>query len=194
LDGNFVGSASFSGGTGTILIGLENENNGYYFNGILDEVRFYDRALSESEIQELHSETNEPPSVTCSDDPATDSNETRQAILPCLEIPLYTDINGSPIEFTGLYSAILEIPFGFSDFKAKELNFLEIIEESNPSHARFNPDSGILDIPRIDVPTTVPLLDGETVSGPTLQCHAKLQRSALRAEVLMLQEFDCNLP
>ncbi|RKZ37159.1 MAG: hypothetical protein DRQ49_11205 [Gammaproteobacteria bacterium] len=139
-------------------------------------------------------ELDEPNSVTCSDEPATYNNETRQAILPCVEIPLYTDINGSPINITGLYSAVLEIPFGFSDFEAKELTFLEIIEESNPTHARFNPDSGILDIPRIDVPTTVPLLVGGTVPGPTLQCSAELQQSVLRAEVLILQEFDCNLP
>lgn len=177
------------------FIGTFSGNNPYYRNGVfnysffglIDDLRIYNRALSESEIQELHE-------LPCSDDPATYSNETRQAILPCVEIPLYTDVNGSPIEFTGLYSAILEIPFGFSDFETKALNFLEIIGDSDPSRARFNPDSGILDIPRIDVPTTVPLLGGGTEPGPTLQCHAELQQSALRAEVLMLQEFDCNLP
>ena len=164
--------------------------------GIIDDIRIYNRALSEDEVKELYElkpNSGYEPAV-CSDDPATYSNETRQAILPCVEIPLYTDINGSPINITGLYSAVLEIPFGFSDFEAKELTFLEIIEESNPAHARFNPDSGILDIPRIDVPTTVPLLVGGTVPGPILQCSAELQQSALRAEVLMLQEFDCNLP
>jgi hypothetical protein len=167
-----------------------------YFNGYIDNIRIYNRALSECEIKSLYTGNDEcnPPPVSCSNEPATYSNETRQAILPCVEIPLYTDINGSSIELTGLYSAVLEIPFGFSEFEAKELNFLEIIEESNPSHAWFNPDSGILDIPRIDMPTIVPLLDGETVPGPTLQCSAKLQQSALRAEVLMLQDFDCNLP
>ncbi len=165
----------------------------YHTLGIIDDIRIYNRVLSEEEIQELYSETNEP-QVSCSEEPATYSNETRQAILPCLEIPLYTDINGSSINITGLYSAVLEIPFGFSDFEAKELTFLEIIEEPNPTHARFNPDSGVLDIPRIDVPTTVPLLVGGTVPGPTLQCSAELQQSALRPEVLILQEFDCNLP
>ena len=103
------------------------EGSGLYFNGILDEVRFYDRALSESEIQELSF-------VTCSNDPATYSNETRQAILPCVEIPLYTDVTGQPIELIGLYSTILEIPFGFSDFEVKEMTFSEIIETSNPMH------------------------------------------------------------
>jgi hypothetical protein len=166
----------------------------HHFTGLIDDIRIYNRALSEDEVKQLYEPDLEPNPVTCSDAPATYSNETRQAILPCVEIPLYTDINGSPLEFIGLHSAVLEIPFGFSDFEAKDLTFLEIIEESNPSHAHFNPDSGILDIPRIDIPTTVPLLGGETVPGPTLQCHATLQQSALRAEVLMLQDFDCNLP
>ena len=186
-----VSSIDTNGNLPLIIGSVNNWNR--FFNGIIDDISIYNRALSEDEIKELY-ELDEPNPVTCSEEPATYSNETRQAILPCLEIPLYTDINGSPINITGLYSAVLEIPFGFSDFEAKELTFLEIIEESNPTHARFNPDSGILDIPRIDVPTTVPLLVGGTVPGPTLQCSAELQQSALRAEVLMLQKFDCNLP
>jgi hypothetical protein len=72
--------------------------------------------------------------------------------------------------------------------------FLEIIETSYPLHAHFNPDTGILDIPRIDVPVIVPLFGGKSIDGPTLQCSAVLQQSALRPEVLMLKEFDCNLP
>lgn len=125
---------------------------------------------------------------------ATYSNETRQAILPCVDIPLYTDVAGSPIKLTGLYSVMMEIPFGFSDFEVKEVTFLELIETPNPLHAHFNPDTGILDVPRIDIPVIVPLFGGKSTNGPTLQCSATLQRSALRAEVLMLKEFDCKLP
>ncbi len=204
VDGDLTGSRKTQVGplsvdAGGFWVGNEQDSVGGLdikedFLGDIDDIRIYNRVLSESEIQELHSEINEPPSVTCSDDPATYSNETRHAILPCLEIPLYTDVNGTPIEFTGLYSAVLEIPFGFSNFEVKELTFLEIIEKSNPNHARFNPDSRILDIPRVDVPATVPLLVGGTVPGPALQCHVKLQQSTLRAEVLILQDFDCNLP
>ena len=196
VNGSGDGSVDMEGNMGTydgsLFIG-DYTNNQYSVDGTIDDIRIYNRALSVDEVKELY-ELDEPNPVTCSDGPATYSNETRQAILPCVEIPLYTDINGSPINITGLYSAVLEIPFGFSDFEAKELTFLEIIDESNPTHARFNPDTGILDIPRIDVPTTVPLLVGGTIPGPVLQCSAKLQQSALRAEVLMLQEFDCNLP
>jgi len=196
MDGLLNSSDSASGVIDSPPVASIGFYESHVFGGVIDDIRVYNRALSECEIKSLYTgedECDEPP-VGCSDGPATYSNETRQAILPCVEIPLYTDINGSPINITGLYSAVLEIPFGFSDFEAKELTFLEIIDESNPTHARFNPDTGILDIPRIDVPTTVPLLVGGTIPGPVLQCSAKLQQSALRAEVLMLQEFDCNLP
>ncbi len=55
LDGVSVGSGAFSGGTGAIWIGQENEGNGYDFNGKIDDVRFYSRALSPAEIASLYS-------------------------------------------------------------------------------------------------------------------------------------------
>lgn len=126
---------------------------------------------------------------------ATYSNETRQAVLPCVEIPIYIDISGRPTQMIGLYSSILEIPFGFSDFQVKTLTFSQVVQATNPSNARFDPDTGILSIPIIDIPTTVPLLVGSgSIPGPTLRCQATLQQSALRAEVLMLTDSQCNLP
>jgi len=161
-------------------------------NHYLAVANVHNDATNNIDSKIYQAQINRPP--VCSDNPATYSNDTRQAMLPCVEIPLYTDVTGQPIELIGLYSTILEIPFGFSDFEVKEMTFSEIIETSNPSHARFNPDSGILDVPRIDVPTIVPLFGGETTAGPTLQCRASLQQSELRAEVLMLKAFDCDLP
>ncbi len=55
LDGVSVGSGAFSGGTGAIWIGQENEGAGYDFNGKIDDVRFYSRALSPAEIAALYS-------------------------------------------------------------------------------------------------------------------------------------------
>jgi len=125
---------------------------------------------------------------------ATYSNETRQAVLPCVEIPIYIDINGKPTQWIGLYSSVLEIPFGFSDFTVKTLTFSKVVQTSSPSNAKFEPDSGILSIPIIDVPTTVPLLVGSgSIPGPTLRCRATLQQSVLRAEVLMLTDSQCDL-
>lgn len=54
LDGANVGSGAFAGGTGAIWIGQENEGGGYDFNGKIDDVRVYGRALSAEEIKALY--------------------------------------------------------------------------------------------------------------------------------------------
>jgi hypothetical protein len=93
----------------------------------------------------------------------------------------------------GLYSALLQIPFGFSDFELKELSFLEILAESSAEHAQFEPQNGQLDIPQIKVPTVIPHAGSTPIPGPEVLCHAKLQQSVLRAEVFSLIEYECQL-
>jgi hypothetical protein len=127
-------------------------------------------------------------------EPATYSNETRQATLPYVEVPLYTDINGQAILSLGLFSATLGIPFGFSDIRVETLTFIETIAQTDPCHAQFTPANGLLTIPTLQVPTIVPYLKSEPISGPVVQCNAKLQQSILRPDVLSLIEFNCGLP
>jgi len=54
LDGTFVGNSTFTKGSGLIWIGHEEESAGYFFEGMIDEVRIYERALSDSEILQLY--------------------------------------------------------------------------------------------------------------------------------------------
>ncbi|MEN9622185.1 MAG: hypothetical protein RLZZ67_619 [Candidatus Parcubacteria bacterium] len=54
LDGRSVGSSAYSGGSGAIWIGQENEGPGYDFNGKIDDVRIYSRALSPAEVTILY--------------------------------------------------------------------------------------------------------------------------------------------
>lgn len=138
--------------------------------------------------------TQETPTSDCSGEAATYSNQTRQAHLPGVEIPFYTDVTGQPVEaaLVGLYSAILEISFGFSDFEIKELNFLKIKDNETHLAARFEPQTNQLDIPTISLETVSPFQAGEP--GLPLQCQVRLQRSVLRPEVLMLENFDCQQP
>ncbi|NJO18141.1 MAG: hypothetical protein HC877_21145 [Thioploca sp.] len=127
-------------------------------------------------------------------EPATYDNEMRQVELPYVEIPLYTDINGQAILSIGLFSATLGIPFGFSDIQVETLTFLDTITQTDPCHAQFTPADGLLTIPTLQVPTIVPYLKNEPISGPPVQCNAKLQQSILRPDVLSLIEFNCGLP
>ena len=133
-------------------------------------------------------------SSSCEGDLATYSNDTRELHLPCVEAPLYTDITGQMVEVgLGLYSAILQIPFGFSDFEVKELSFLEVLAESSAENAQFDPEMGQLDIPQIKVPTVIPHAGATPTPGPEVLCHAKLQQSVLREEVFSLIEYECQL-
>ena len=131
---------------------------------------------------------------------ATYSNDTRQAILPCLEMPLYLDPTGQNFDAIlssppiGLYSATLEIPFGFSDFEVKALSFKASLSEPDATHAQFDPNTGVLTIPKIQMPSIVPWLNaGLQISGPKLECSVVLQQSILRAEVLSLTDLQCVL-
>ena len=63
LDGVAYGTATFSKDGGQILLGLEPEVSGYYFLGSMDEVRFYNRALSLSDVVEVYNMVPEPSSL-----------------------------------------------------------------------------------------------------------------------------------
>jgi len=58
VNGNFERPYSYTGSMGTttnpLVIGREPFSSGYYFNGIIDEVRIYNRALSDEEIKQLY--------------------------------------------------------------------------------------------------------------------------------------------
>ncbi len=54
LDGRRVGSGAFTGGTGPIWVGLENEGAGYYFNGKIMQVKIMEKTLVASEIERIY--------------------------------------------------------------------------------------------------------------------------------------------
>ena len=70
--------------------------------------------------------------------------------LPYIEMSLYTDIDGQVVaSVMGLFSGVLEIPFGFDDFAIKELVFLNTVVQTKSCHARFISEEGKLQIPYI---------------------------------------------
>lgn len=130
------------------------------------------------------------------DNPATYRNDIREAYLPVVEIPLFIDINGQAISSIGLFEVKLEIPFGFEDFKLKSIDFKDILVDSSPCNARFIPETGVLTIPQIEVPTFINVANSTTQLqvGPTIKCQAVLQQSNLRISVLSLKELQCDSP
>ena len=58
VDAQLVGNENFSGGAGMIWFGHQNVSNGYYFNGVLDDIRLYNYAISENDINALYNANN----------------------------------------------------------------------------------------------------------------------------------------
>jgi hypothetical protein len=133
-------------------------------------------------------------SVSAACEPAIYSNQTDQAYLPAVEMPFFTKIDGKAVNLIGLYSAILEIPFGFSNFEVKELTFIQTLATSDPCHAIFTPDTGILTIPALEVTAVTSYLSPQLIEGPVLTCSATLQQSVLKPDVLSLIKYACDLP
>ncbi|MDY6993072.1 MAG: hypothetical protein SVR94_10785 [Pseudomonadota bacterium] len=123
---------------------------------------------------------------------ATYNTDSRQAYLPYVDIPLYTDIDGKQLMLMGTYSASLEITYGFSDFTVKTLTFQALRTQPHSCHAQFEPETGLLEIPQIEVPTIAIMASGHWAQGPLVTCHAVLQQSVIRIEVLSLITLDCQ--
>ncbi|BAP54940.1 elastase [Thioploca ingrica] len=124
------------------------------------------------------------------------SNDTRQAIIPCLEMPPLLDPTDGPLGLSvvSLYTAVLEIPFGFSDFRVNQLTFVDKLTTSNPNNAKFDPDTGVLTVPSVDISTITPSFGGQTAAGFLVNCNATLRESVLKPEVLKLIDLNCQLP
>lgn len=125
--------------------------------------------------------------------PATYHNDSRQAYLPYVDIPLYTDIDGQQLMWLGIYSAVLEITDGFADFAVKTLSFQSVSTQSHPCHAQFEPITGLLEIPQLEIPTLAIMASGHWAQGPRVTCQATLQQSVIRIEMLSLNTLACQL-
>ncbi len=140
-----------------------------------------------------------PRSLLCNSESsvaAVYSNDTRQAIIPCLEMPPLLDPTNEPLGLPviPLYTAVLEIPFGFYDFRVNQLTFVDKLTTSNPNNAKFDPDTGVLTVPSVDIPIITPSFGGQTASGFLVNCNATLRESVSRPEVLKLIDLNCQLP
>jgi vibriolysin len=132
---------------------------------------------------------------------ATYSNETQQATIPCLEVPLYTDVDGEPfftnidgqsLPLTGLYSAVLDMQSGFADIQMAQFHWIDIITQPNADYAKFIPNNGILDIPNIYVPAD--LIYPDTPVDKLIQCHVSLQQFMFEPGTFQLRDdYSCNL-
>jgi len=114
-----------------------------FFKGTMDEVRIYNRALTEAEIKQLYNAPTNPNSE-CSN-PAMYDAETGLVTLPAIDIPLLSPISGEPTGEIAVFSGKIKQTAGVEDFEiiGNSLNFIKIISQYDLTHARYEYNEGI---------------------------------------------------
>jgi len=125
-----------------VLIGKSGFDE--YFNGLLDDLRIYNRALTEAEIKQLYSASSTTNTGECSN-PATYDAETGLVSLPAIDIPLLSPISGEPTGEIAVFSGKLKQVKGVEDFEilGNNLSFIKTIPQYDETHARYEYNDGI---------------------------------------------------
>jgi len=124
-----------------------------FFNGIIDDIRIYNRALSEDEIQALYAGV--PEDGDCQH--ATYSLKKRTLTVPFVEMPVVDFLTGQPTGEMELWTGSLRQVFGTTNrFRLINKTVAQITDGSSSScPATYAVDTGTLKIPYIDVPTGI---------------------------------------
>jgi Zn-dependent metalloprotease len=134
---------------------------------------------------------------------ATYSKETKQLTIPCLQVPLYTDIDGKPLytnkdgqplPLIALYSAVLNMPLGFTNSQVKQASFLNWITQLSTDQAKFTPNTGMVEIPSIYLPAYLIPDYQATPVDKLANCHVTLQQLIFpNPGIFNLSTYSCNL-
>jgi len=171
----------------------EGEYFNYSFLGLIDDLRIYNRALSEAEIQELFEMSSD-----CQH--AVYDLTTREVTVPFIDIPLISPIDGKLTGEIAVFSGKLQQTKGVDDFTLVEDSFgyVGTVSDYDPCHAKYTyskgqggmyDDGGKLEIPFVEVPSFVPTPFGP-IMGPTNVFNATLRQLAVDPEVFHLEEYN----
>jgi hypothetical protein len=137
-----------------LYIGVYGGTCPNHFNGDIDEVRIYNRALSESEIKELYGET--PQEQEC--EKATHASyDSGKLSIPFVEVPLFNLYTHQPTGEIAVFSTEFRqmtqsLDFNLLSYRTK-LVFLT--EKPNPCHAVYDETQKTLHIPFVDIGSEV---------------------------------------
>ena len=117
--------------THPLLIGadIENESLAYYFNGFIDDIRIYDRALSSAEIHDLYYENSENPDIA--------------------QVVVQAELIQPPRELA--LKAFLEGPFNGTDMNTDLNNMLPADQPYNVLPWQYNGGEAVASIPNANV-------------------------------------------
>jgi hypothetical protein len=172
--------------------------NGRSFDGLLDDLRIYNRALSDSEIKTLYN-------LTCTDteDDACE-NETagckhanysvkeRTLTIPFIELPVIDGLNNQPTGEVEMWQGALRLKYNTVDrFRLLSKQFAPITDDSNSTcPATYSFDTGILSIPYIDVPTVVAVGKAKFDSESKIEVFKAIMKWAPQENMFVVQEIE----
>ena len=150
-------------GTLPLIIGSVNNWN-RFFNGIIDDIRIYNRALSESEIQQLYKaeeEENEKLPIEISSKAVYDS-KTKTLSLEGILVPFIDEFTGKETDNKGIFEVQLEektkLVFELIPWS---INFKDMFEGKETSgYILYDYKTRSVDIPCFEVTTIAKLGDG----------------------------------
>lgn len=130
-----IGSYFHDNGTNAVA-SLEQRT----FDGLIDDLRIYNRALAEDEIQQLYNLPTQIPPI-CKK-PAEYDIETRKVSIKEVDVPILNIFDGQQTGI-GVFSAELTQLSGIQDFKITRLDFSHEILARDLSHAYYQYNDGI---------------------------------------------------
>ncbi len=150
LDNEFESNEKFTHYTSNIPIG-GTPYYMWYFRGIIDDVRIYNRALSEDEVQALYQQGD----ANCKH--ATYSLKNRTLIVPFVEMPVVDFLSGQPTGEIELWTGSLKQIYGTTNrFRLLSKTVAQITDGSSSScPATYAFETATLSIPYIDIPTGI---------------------------------------
>jgi hypothetical protein len=126
---------------------------GNNFSGMIDDIRIYNRALSEDEIKALYEGV--PADDGCKH--ATYSLKKRTLTVPFVEMPVVDFLSGQPTGKVELWTGSLKQIYGTTNrFRLLSKTVAQITDGSSSScPATYAVETGTLSIPYIDIPTGI---------------------------------------
>jgi hypothetical protein len=169
---NTIAESWISGSTVTtnpLYLGMLRGQN-FYFTGSIDDVRIYNRALSESEIQQLYNakeDEEEKPPIEISSKASYDSS-TNTLSLEGILVPFIDEFTGKETDNKGIFDAQLaektKLVFELIPWS---INFKSMFEgEETSGYILYHHKTRTVDIPCFEVTTIAKLGDG--IEGKTI--------------------------
>lgn len=137
----------------TINFGTETTATGSFWDGKIDDIRLYNRALSEGEVKELYEGT--PTNGDC--EHATFSPKKRTLTVSFVEMPVIDFLTGLPMGKKELWKGNLRQVSGTTNrFRLIHKTVKQITDGSSSScPATYAVETGTLSIPYLDIPIGV---------------------------------------